>query len=221
MTISQTITVKEFLDSIHGKDALIYFNVGNLTWKYKPQTFSEAEPKLKMLNSKKNKDICYIVNSGGTTDSSITQINAAFADWDCGRDQHGNYFALEIVKHKKQEFLPKIMNLELLPNFVVETRNGYQVYWLLTPGSTKEQFIDIQKRIAHYLKSDPAICNPARVMRLPDFYWLKPHKNCDPYLVTVHSHDIFKYDIDSLLNFFPSINIFSSDLQNNNETDHN
>ena len=205
MTTLQTITVKEFLDSIHGSDALIYFNVGNLTWKNKPQTFSEAEPKLKMLNSKKNKDICYIVNSGGTTDSAITQINAAFADWDCGRDNYGNYFAIDIVKQLKQEFLPKIMNLELSPNFIVETRNGYQTYWLLNPGTTNEQFIDIQKRIAYYFKSDPSVCNPARVMRLPDFYWLKPHKNCDPYLVSVSSYYIFKYNINSLFKFFPSI----------------
>jgi hypothetical protein len=199
------ISVQEFLDIIHGVNAQIYFQVGSKTWKNKPQTYQQAENNLKWLNSKKNKDICYIVNSGGTTNDSITRINAVFLDWDCGKDDDKNYFPIEMVKEKKMLFLPILQRFPLRPSFVVETRNGFQTYWLVTPDITKEQFIDIQKRIAYYFKGDPEIINPCRVMRLPGYNWVKPHKNCPPFPVNVVSYNPIRYSSIQLFKSFPYV----------------
>ena len=80
--MEDTNITEQFIEKIHGKDSLIYFNVGNVTWNTKPQTYSDAKDKLKWLNERKDKDICFIVNSGGSKDAQITGINACFID--CG-----------------------------------------------------------------------------------------------------------------------------------------
>ena len=45
----QTVTTSQFIEAIHGSNAEIYFNVDRKTWKNKPQTYAEAESKLKWL----------------------------------------------------------------------------------------------------------------------------------------------------------------------------
>ncbi|MCK4887728.1 MAG: hypothetical protein KAS96_10090 [Planctomycetes bacterium] len=200
-----TITTDEFLNEIHGKEALIYFNVGNKTWTHKPQTYAEAKKNLKWLNQHKNQDICYIVNSGGTKNNQINNINASFLDWDSGKDADGNYFSLNIVKNKKTEFLAVLQSSPIIPSFVVETRNGFQVYWLLHSGATSEQFIDVQKRIAYYFKGDPSITNPCRVMRLPGYYWVKPKKNLTRFCVNIIKYNPVRYYINNLMSSFNSV----------------
>ena len=107
------ISTEQFLQDIHGPDALIYFNVGNQTWKNKPQTYQTAKPKLKYLNTHHNKDICYIVNSGGTKDHQISRINAVFSDWDCGKDNQNQYFPLHVVSERKSIFLKQLNSFPL------------------------------------------------------------------------------------------------------------
>lgn len=143
----QKVTTSQFLEAIHGPNAEIYFNVDGKTWKNKPQTYEEAESKLKWLNGHMDKDIYFIPNSGGTKNGEINKINGIFADWDAGKDENGNYYPLDIVKQKKTEFFKTIELSPIQPTYIVDTRNGCQVYWLLYSGSTKEQFIDAQKRI--------------------------------------------------------------------------
>lgn len=200
-----TATTKQFLNDIHGASASIYYNVGGKTWKNKPQTYEEAESKLKWLNNDKNKDIYFIPNSGGTKNGEINKINAVFIDWDAGKDEKGNYLPLETVHKRKAEFFEKLKSSPLEPTYVVDTRNGYQVYWLLYPGCIKEQFIDAQKRIAYYFKTDPVVITPCHVMRLPGYYWYKPHKNCSPYYVGIIVDNTVRYYISHILQAFPVV----------------
>jgi len=193
---NQIITTEEFLNEIHGPDTDIYFNIGNKTWK-KPKKYNdELRTNLKWLNNEKKQDICFIVNSGGKRNSQINKINALFIDWDCGKDLHGNYFSLDIVTKNKSLFFPTINNFRLSPSFIVETRNGYHAYWLLHPGTNNKQFIDAQKRLSHLFNSDKGVHNPARVMRLPNYYWIKSGSNCDPYYVNIISYNPVRYHFD-------------------------
>ena len=84
------LSTEQFLNDIHGQNKIIYFQVGSKTWKNSPYTYPEVKSKLKWLNNHKKKDICFIVNTGGTRNSQISKINAVFADWDCGKDNQGN-----------------------------------------------------------------------------------------------------------------------------------
>lgn len=206
MNLQKTqITTIEFLNEIHGANAIIFFNTGGITWKDKPKTYLDAESKLKWVNTEKHKDIYYIVNSGGSKDPDIIKINACFVDLDVGKDENGNYFPVSVVNERKAFFMGQVNRSPLIPTFIVETRNGYHIYWLLYPGTTLEQFTVIQKRIAYYFKGDPSVVNPARVMRLPGYYWIKPDKNCEKFYVPVISYNPVRYTFSELQCAFPSV----------------
>lgn len=198
------ITTQDFLNDLRGSNAQIFVNVDNKTWS-EPRLYSQIEPTLKWLNDKKNLDICFIPNSGGKTNSSIDLITSCFIDWDCGRDGDGKYFELETVNQKKLQFCSNIDNSPLVPTYVIETRNGYQLYWFVEPGMTKEQFTDMQKRLIAHYDSDPCVHNPCRVMRLPGYYWVKPHSGFPRFFVRFVHHRECRYQHFQLLNAFPSI----------------
>jgi hypothetical protein len=193
---------EEFLNLIHGPDAAIYFQVGGKTWKNKPQTFRQAEDKLRWRNAEGD-DICFLVNAGGTKVSQINRINAAFIDWDVGRDDQGCYFPEDTIRPKKAQFLHRLRKFPVKPSIVVETRNGFHAYWLLEANVTQEEFRIGQKALAAYFNADPQVCNPNRAMRLPGYKWIKPNSGCDPFLVRIILGGDKRHRISSILSALP------------------
>jgi hypothetical protein len=204
-TTKTNITTKRFLDEIHGPTTPVYFNIGNKTWQT-PKVFDDnLHSTFTWLNKHKNKDICYIPNSGGTKNCTITKINSVFIDWDSGRDKNDIYFPLSIISQKKKLFISKLNKAPLLPSHTIETRNGYQCYWLLHSGATNKEFTDAQQLLAHYFSSDKSITNPARVMRLPGYNWIKPNSNCKPFHVNIINFNSIKYYIRSIFSSFKAV----------------
>jgi hypothetical protein len=193
-----SMDTKAFLALLHGDDALIYFQVGDKTWKNKPQTFRHAEPTLHWRNGR-GEGICFVVNAGGTRDRQIVRFNACFIDWDCGRGPDGQYWALDHVGAAKAGFLPKLASFAPPASIIVETRNGFHAYWLLEENVTADEFRDGQRRLATFFGSDPKIINPARVMRLPGFDWVKPDSGCDPFPVQVVSANVVRYRLAEIV----------------------
>jgi len=69
------------------------------------------------------------------------------------------------------------------PTLIVYTRgpegDGWHCYWRLTePITDLEQWRALQKALAKALGSDPTICNPSRLMRLPGSYNWKRGARC-------------------------------------------
>ena len=102
--------------------------------------------------------------------SSCSNINAFFVDIDGRKDLE----ELERIKVK------------LNPTFIIETKNGYHIYWLLdepiyksetTPEeweSTVARWERIEQAIVLELKSDPVVKDITRILRVPDtYYWKK------------------------------------------------
>ena len=200
--MTDPVTTNAFLNAIHGPDASIYFNVDGKTWKNKPQSSAEASSKLQWLNQKGN-DIYFIVNSGGTTDASISRINSVFIDWDAGRMDSGEYFPLDEVVEKKRMILPRIESFTFVCSHLVDTRNGYQAYWLVDHLATVDQFRECQRRLIAYFDSDPSIKNPARVMRLPGYDWMKD--GYESYPVTIIEGNGQRYDIQEIIDALPAV----------------
>jgi hypothetical protein len=196
------ITTGQFLDLIHGPDAQVYFQVGGKTWKNKPQTFHQAESTLRWRNSEGD-DVCFIVNSGGTKDAEINRFNAVFVDWDCGKDDQGRYLPDDVAGTRKALFFPELHNFTPKPSLIVETRNGFHAYWLLEAGVTVDQFRDCQRRLAVVFGGDPAATNPARLLRLPGFDWVKASAGCARFHVQVIHSSAQRYRIDELLAVLP------------------
>ena len=151
--------------------------------------------KLKQLNEQ-GYNIYFTVNSGGTKKEQINKINAFFIDCDCGKDDKGNYFNLDIVKQYKQRVLKRVREFGLVPSFVVDTRNGYHVYWLVDNAKV-EEFEEVQKKLIHCFNSDERVFTAQFIMRLPNFYWTKYIDN--QYLCTVYQYNDIRYNADDFI----------------------
>lgn len=88
-----------------------------------------------------------VVNRGGTRDRDIQEITAVFIDSD-------GQLTLEQI-------------LALKPHLVVKTSSGrYHAYWRVTDLPVKN-FKRFQQALAQKFGTDPSVCNPARLMRVP------------------------------------------------------
>ena len=64
---------------------------------------------------------------GKRSEPAIASLNSFYVDFDCGRDQDGNYFPTNQVNEFKNQTRER---LEHFPKYtaLIETRNGYHVY---------------------------------------------------------------------------------------------
>ncbi|SEN96981.1 RepB DNA-primase [Paenibacillus sp. OV219] len=85
------------------------------------------------------------------------------------------------VQQLKRRFLIKHRK-HLRTSLIVETKNGYHIYWAIRNGSLG-RFVSIQKALVRKFNSDPSITDLGRVMRVPGFYHRK--NPASPYLVRV------------------------------------
>ena len=100
-----------------------------------------------------------VVNVGGDTKDSITECVALFAEWD------DLPIAEQMVK-AEQLGLPK-------PTFKVITGGkSVHCYWVLQAPISSERWEPLMKRLIHLCGSDPSICDPSRVMRLPGSWYV-------------------------------------------------
>lgn len=88
------------------------------------------------------------------TNNNVVRIRSIFADLDGAP-------------------LEPILQAPAEPQIIVESSPGkWHAYWL-TSDTALTEFRGVQKALATKYKSDPAVCDLARVMRLPGFYHRK------------------------------------------------
>ncbi|SKA99932.1 CHC2 zinc finger [Caloramator quimbayensis] len=150
---------------------------------------------LKQLNEQ-GYNIYFVVNSGGTKKEQINKINAFYIDCDCGRDDKDNYFDFKTVKQYKDKILQRVQEFELMPSFIIDTRNGYHIYWLIDNAKV-EQFEEVQNKLIQYFNSDERVYTLERIMRLPDYYWTKDINN--QYLCKVLQYNDIRYNADDFI----------------------
>lgn len=188
-------------------------NTGNYTTSY----YDKIESNLKICNDYWKKDIYFIVNNGGHHLADINRLTAQFADFDCGRlpkksdGTGGGYKPMDLVNEWKEEWKTstraKIRNGEIpMPSIIVETRNGFHIYWLYYLDNTIDLsiFTPLQEAIAFKLGSDGSIKDLPRIMRLPNFFWLKHNEGLAPHLTTILSfRPEIRYSLEELQEYFP------------------
>lgn len=141
-----------------------------------------------------------VINPGGQKDLQITAIMGVWLDLDA-KDfkDHSDYCnALRMACEGRYSTLdPKPANWPE-PSLQVKSGGGAHVYWVLTEESCPvSKFKSVQQALARKFRGDPAVCNPARLMRIPGFsHWktgeIKPVEllSCNADLV---------YELDDLL----------------------
>lgn len=124
--------------------------------------------------------------SGDThNDSDVSQFRYFFLDFDGGD------------KEKPFAWLEK---MNLIPTFIVDTRNGFHAYFRLHSNTlSPEVWKDIQSLIVESSGADPKVKNPARLLRLPWSY----HGKESPYLCQIVSWTGRVYEWEHFREKFP------------------
>ena len=131
---------------------------------------------------KMDTDMYYLVN--GTekdfpkkpSNEDITEYRNWFIDIDTGRDENGRYFDDDEVKARKQYMCETVLEAldQTTPTLVVETRNGYHVYWSCGKNISADDWNRIELKLIDIISiADKAVKDASRVMRLPKTNWIK------------------------------------------------
>ncbi len=198
-------TTNDFLKLFHGENK-INFRVINTAQDKKfnlYNTYDEIKDQLGFYNEM-NFEVYFTVNSGGTKQPEINKINAVFIDLDCGKDANKNYHSLTKVESYKKEQLSKINQFEYKPSTIVETRNGYHVYWITNTTVEIDKFKTYQNELIKYFDSDVRVNTIERIMRVPNYYWNKDiHNKFKIKLIELNNN---QYDINELINKVTQLN---------------
>jgi hypothetical protein len=141
-------------------------------------------------NINNSSDVYFYVN-GGRKLYAIKEFTCCFCDMDAGRDNEGNYFKPSVVMTKKKQFLKKINEFPVKPSWVVDTRNGYQCYWIFDDasrqmiGSNKTFWNGLQKKLVNYFGGDPRAIKPNQIYRVPYTWWRKGWEKKAPYYTSL------------------------------------
>jgi hypothetical protein len=120
---------------------------------------------------------------------AIDNVSCCFVDLDAGRDSKKKYFSESIVISKKSKMLELIDSCPVYPHYIVETRNGYQLYWIITEykinKNTLQYWNTVQYAIKDYFKpwADLKVGKINQIMRLPCTWWYKKSENKTKYYV--------------------------------------
>jgi len=133
----------------------------------------------------------YFYVNGARKVPLIEEFGCCFCDMDAGRDENGSYFKPSVVMEKKKEFLKKINEFPVAPSWVVDTRNGYQCYWLLDNmsrkmvGKNKTFWNGLQKKLVNYFGGDPRAIRANQIYRVPYTWWRKGWENKASYMTSI------------------------------------
>lgn len=137
-----------------------------------------------------NSDVYFYIN-GGRKMYAINEFTCCFCDMDAGRDNEGKYFKPSIVMQKKKQFLDRINNFPVAPSWVVDTRNGYQCYWIFDDhsrklvGKNKTYWNGLQKKLVNYFGGDPRAIKANQIYRVPYTWWRKCWEKKAPYFTSI------------------------------------
>jgi len=149
-------------------------------------------------------------NAPNAQKENCSNINAFFVDIDGRKDLE----ELEAIKSK------------LDPTFILETMNGYHIYWCLDEIIYKEEITPeeweksitrwekIEQNIVTALKADPVVKDLTRILRVPKtFYW---KKTGDQYkkgtkgvfkIKGIYKREANVYSLDEVEEVFPTVTV--------------
>lgn len=135
-----------------------------------------------------------------------------------------NAFFVDIDGRKDPEELEAI-KAKLEPSFILETKNGYHIYWLLDESIYKDELFGekwedvvarwerIEGTIVTTLKADKVVKDLTRIMRIPDtYYWKKSGdaykegvKNAPFKIKGLHKNVSANYSMSQMEEAFPIV----------------
>lgn len=144
--------------------------------------------------------------TGARHKENLTHVNAVFADWD--------FKPKEVTGDAKPDFKQFMLDLSELPapSLVVESGNGWHVYWLLDESivvtdenreEVTKQVEGIHRFIHEHYGSDAGAMDVLRLMRLPGYEHKKMPEH--PFMVQVVIENDDRYTLEELMVAMPPI----------------
>jgi len=186
-TRDQITLRNKFFESL-GSQQIFCYN-GDPRKKISSMNHTDNLTTVAIANDSQGADAYFYVN-GGRKQYAISRVRACFVDMDAGRDDNGSYFKPSIVMQKKKEFLAKINNFPVKPSWVVDTRNGYQCYWILDHNANsphKTYWNGIQKKLVNYFEGDARAIKINQIYRIPYTWWRKGWEGKQSYFTSILS----------------------------------
>lgn len=168
---------------------------------------------LDLARQKDGYGIFFTVNGftgGKRTGETLTNINGFFCDIDFPNKIDRTP---EDVRLYKNDLLMEMCDSGMIPTFIVETKNGFHVYWMLVApiflntlnpdqqNRLKVLYRDIEEAILHRFDGDPAAKDAARVLRVPGTIHQK--NPLDPFEIKLtHSAPDNVYKFSEVQEFF-------------------
>ena len=179
---------QQFLNSF-GLNHIFVYN-GNPRKKISSMNHTDKLSEAVDANVQNHSDVYFYIN-GGRKIYAIKEFSCCFCDMDAGRDSEGKYFKPSVVMTKKKKFLEKINNFPVKPSWVIDTRNGYQCYWIFDDasrkmiGANKTFWNGLQKKLVNYFDGDPRAIKPNQIYRVPYTWWRKEWEKKAPYFTSI------------------------------------
>jgi hypothetical protein len=186
-TRDQITLRNKFFESL-GSQQIFCYN-GDPRKKISSMNHTDNLTTVAIANDSQGADAYFYVN-GGRKQYAISRVRACFVDMDAGRDDNGSYFKPSVVMQKKKEFLNKINNFPVKPSWVVDTRNGYQCYWILDHNANsphKTYWNGIQKKLVNYFEGDARAIKINQIYRIPYTWWRKGWEGKQSYFTSILS----------------------------------
>ncbi len=178
---------RKFLQSFNWANEIYCYN-GNPRRKISSMNHTSDLEEAMQANLNKDADVYFYVN-GGRKQYAINTISSCFVDLDAGRDANGNYLSSKEVMKFKKSALDKINGFAVKPSWVVDTRNGYQIYWILDDQSrnllNKTTWNGIQKKLVNYFGGDARAIKINQIYRVPYTWWRKCWEKKAPYFTSI------------------------------------
>lgn len=101
--------------------------------------------------------------------------------------------------------MKKINDFPVKPSWIVDTRNGYQCYWMFDNkskkfiGNNRTLWNGLQKKLVNYFGADARAIKPNQILRVPYTWWNKSWEKKVPYFTSIVSGSLGNpIDINSL-----------------------
>ena len=179
---------EKFLNSFKQNHIFVYN--GNPRKKISSMSHTDRLTEAINANNTNGSDVYFYVN-GGRKMYAINQFTSCFCDMDAGRGSDGKYFKPSVVMKKKKDFLDAINNFPVKPSWVIDTRNGYQCYWIFDDqsrqlvGKNKTYWNGLQKKLVNYFGGDPRAIKANQIYRVPYTWWRKGWEGKAPYFTSI------------------------------------
>ncbi len=115
---------------------------------------------------------------------------------------HINAWAVDLDKGTKEEMLARISK-GLPPTMLVETKNGYHVYFSAKDATSENWKLIVENRLVPFYEADKKAKDLARLLRVPGFYHMKDPAN--PFMVKVVSSRTVEYTEREMFQFYKDL----------------